>query len=129
MALLRGESGLWGLCGVPSGSCRPGEAPCHLGGLLKRVWGSVSPAGPAALPEGAARGCSKGWVPQPLGGLWGWQKKRENGIFEPLSVCGGGGGVVGVGCSVGLAWVCFGFFSFSPCCLVRPVSAWINAWK
>lgn len=56
MALLRGESDLWGLCGVPSGSFRPGEAPCHLGGLPKRVWGSVSPAGPAVLPEGAARG-------------------------------------------------------------------------
>lgn len=118
MALLRGESGLWGLCGVPSWSCRPGEAPCHLGGLPKRVWGSVSPAGPAALPEGAARGCSKGWVPQPLGGLWGWQKKGKMAFLSPFLSAEG---VVGLWVLVVL-WVLLGFVLVSSVFLLAVLS-------
>lgn len=122
MALLRGESDLWGLCGVPSGSFRPGEAPCHLGGLPKRVWGSVSPAGPAALPEGAARGAGgaarAGSLSLPR---WVVGLAKKKGKMAFLSPFLSAEGVVGLWVLVVL-WVLLGFVVVSSVFLLAVLS-------
>lgn len=104
-------------------------SPLPPGGAPQKGLGVGVTGWPRCSARGGSAGVQQGLGPSAPGWVVGLAKKRENGIFEPLSVCGGGGGVVGVGWVVGLAWVCCGFCSFSPCCLVCPVSAWINAWK
>lgn len=93
----------------------PGGAPQKGLGVGVTGWPRCSARGGSA---GCGR-CSKGWVPQPLGGLWGWQKKKGKMAF--LSPFLSAEGVVGLWVLVVL-WVLLGFVVVSSVFLLAVLS-------